>query len=460
MKNKRIIVILLLSILIIPFVINADNYMSGDIDGNNIIASIDYILVKKHILQLSLLQGDQIKRADINNDNNINTSDYIMIKKIILGYDVTIPVTSVTLNKTDINLDVGKTESLTATITPSNAKNKNVTFSSSDNNIATVDQNGLVTAKKGGTATITVKTSDGEKAATCTITIKSKSDPIVPTSIYKQYESNTLKWYIRKTTYYYLTYIWMEDPYNQIKKLEANTAAYGKIYTDDELNKAGLSPVRRDVGQMMNAYISNGMIDINKSAIGYNGSAFYVNGAWDPPIPFYHNRADSWIDLQDGILTRARFDDGVNTHAEILGIDKNGNLIDYGNSVTKAEREAFYKRITNDKAKNTWTSTPILIKNGTNISYESDAANRQAICQIDSNNYVMLTTIYGMGLHQVGKVFSDLGCINAYNLDGGGSTSFFYKMNGDRSAKQIKCSDGKDRNVCRTIIEGIYFTEK
>jgi len=84
---------------------------------------------------------------------------------------VTASVTGVSLNKTSITLTAGGSEILTATVTPSNATNKGVTWSSSNTSVATVDNNGKVTAKAGGTATITVKTNDGNKTATCKVTV-------------------------------------------------------------------------------------------------------------------------------------------------------------------------------------------------------------------------------------------------------------------------------------------------
>jgi uncharacterized protein YjdB len=84
-----------------------------------------------------------------------------------------VAVTGVSLNKTSLTLTAGGSETLTATVSPSNATNKNVTWSSNNTNVATVDANGNVTAKTTGTATITVKTEDGDKTATCRVTVSS-----------------------------------------------------------------------------------------------------------------------------------------------------------------------------------------------------------------------------------------------------------------------------------------------
>ncbi|MBQ6843312.1 MAG: Ig-like domain-containing protein [Agathobacter sp.] len=81
-----------------------------------------------------------------------------------------VAVKKVKLNKSKANLGVGKTFTLKATITPTNATNQKLTWSSSNKKIATVDKNGKVKGVKAGTATITVKAANGKKA-TCKVTV-------------------------------------------------------------------------------------------------------------------------------------------------------------------------------------------------------------------------------------------------------------------------------------------------
>lgn len=89
----------------------------------------------------------------------------------------TVSVTSVTLDKTSLTLDVGGSDTLTATVEPDNATTKTVTWSTSDKNVATVN-NGVVTAVGAGKATITATTADGSGvSATCTVTV---NGPVVP----------------------------------------------------------------------------------------------------------------------------------------------------------------------------------------------------------------------------------------------------------------------------------------
>ena len=93
-----------------------------------------------------------------------------------------IPVSSIDLNKTTITLVVGETEQLTATVTPTNATNKNVAWSSSNTSVTTVDATGLVTAVSAGTAIITVTTQDGNYTATCEVMV---TQPVTGISLSK-----------------------------------------------------------------------------------------------------------------------------------------------------------------------------------------------------------------------------------------------------------------------------------
>ena len=82
-----------------------------------------------------------------------------------------VPVTGVTLDQTELDLFTGASATLTATVKPSDATDKTVTWSSDNEAVATVDENGKVTAVGEGEATITVTTTDGSKTATCQVTV-------------------------------------------------------------------------------------------------------------------------------------------------------------------------------------------------------------------------------------------------------------------------------------------------
>lgn len=113
------------------------------------------------------------------NDEIFQGSNVSCTPSITLGEASTnVAVESVTLDKSSVELDLNgtTTATLTATVTPSDATDKTVTWTTSDANVATVE-NGVVTAKKVGTATITAKA--GEKSATCEVTV-TDSTPVAP----------------------------------------------------------------------------------------------------------------------------------------------------------------------------------------------------------------------------------------------------------------------------------------
>ncbi|UBY94639.1 Ig-like domain-containing protein [Bifidobacterium pseudolongum] len=101
------------------------------------------------------------------------------------GPVITIPVESVTINEGDsmsIDLGTSRTAKLSATVAPSNASNKKVTWSSSNEQIATVDSKGNVKANKAGTVTITAKA--GDKTSTITITVTGELNLPTTTTVY------------------------------------------------------------------------------------------------------------------------------------------------------------------------------------------------------------------------------------------------------------------------------------
>ncbi len=92
-----------------------------------------------------------------------------------------INVTGVTVSPKTNNLETGSTRQLNATVEPSNATNKSVTFTSTDDAVATVSSSGLVTAVAEGTATITVTTDDGDHTDTATVNVTApEPEPEVP----------------------------------------------------------------------------------------------------------------------------------------------------------------------------------------------------------------------------------------------------------------------------------------
>ena len=98
-----------------------------------------------------------------------------------------VPVTGITLDQTEITLEIDETETLTATLTPDNATDKTVTWTVAPSGVVSVDDNGNVTALKDGTATITA-TANG-KSATCSVTVNA---PLTNAQVLKFLNDNVL----------------------------------------------------------------------------------------------------------------------------------------------------------------------------------------------------------------------------------------------------------------------------
>lgn len=97
---------------------------------------------------------------------------------------VTTPVKSVKLDKTSVTLDKGKTATLKATVSPSTASDKGVTWTSSNTKVATVSA-GKITAVGAGKATITVVTKSGKKKATCVVTVNAPASTTTQAAVVK-----------------------------------------------------------------------------------------------------------------------------------------------------------------------------------------------------------------------------------------------------------------------------------
>ena len=157
-----------------------DNNIIGDVNADGKVNTLDYILIRKHILGIIALNNNQKQRADTNGDGKINTNDYITIRKVILyGTFITHPkdntnvnVTGISLNILNKDMDAGSTFQLIPTILPNNANNKSVSYISSNPSVVEVANDGIITAKHNGKAIITATTIDGNKTATCNITVK------------------------------------------------------------------------------------------------------------------------------------------------------------------------------------------------------------------------------------------------------------------------------------------------
>ena len=140
---------------------------------------------------------------DMNASNTSYASGLDVCIKAYTNEITVVPETGITLNHTTASLESGKSLQLKATVAPTTATYKGVTYTSSDTSLATVDANGLVMANatgKSGTVTITATSEYAKKTATCTITILPISSVIPNDSVI----NNTTGWVLYNNIWYYL----------------------------------------------------------------------------------------------------------------------------------------------------------------------------------------------------------------------------------------------------------------
>ena len=130
--------------------------------------------MKKLCLILTVLYafGANCSAQSLNIAQNLLTGDNSTF------YVAPVPATGVTLNRRSVSVMKDRTITLTATVEPADAANKNVTWSSSDQSVATVN-NGVVTGVATGNAKITVTTEDGKHTASCTVTVTTSLPPVL-----------------------------------------------------------------------------------------------------------------------------------------------------------------------------------------------------------------------------------------------------------------------------------------
>lgn len=114
--------------------------------------------------------GEAIWSGDWKELNHYGANENWIIDFTPIKISVKIPVTGITLSKTELSIEVGKSATLTPMISPLNATNQAVTWKSSDSTIATV-VNGVITGQKSGSAVISVTTEDGGYTASCKVTV-------------------------------------------------------------------------------------------------------------------------------------------------------------------------------------------------------------------------------------------------------------------------------------------------
>ena len=278
------------------------------------------------------------------------------------------------------------------------------------------------------------------------------AQPIKPDAsenVVKQEETETLKVYITKKGSYYLTRVWMVDPYSQINKQDASP--YGKsLSRPSELLKAAIN--------------SKGLQ--NKLIVGMNASGFYLKDTYDASsvsrYPAFDRTSVGTIVITDGQVVRNAYTKAFKTWY-LAGIDKDNNLRIFEDLRASSDSELNAKKAWADSVissgiRNTFSFASPLIENGSESSNTTSMPSpggkpkRQAICQVNTNNFAFITGS-DLSRSDLINIMKGLNCQTGTNLDGGGSIALLFKPS---SSSNIETVIGNGRS----LTEVLYIVEQ
>ena len=285
----------------------------------------------------------------------------------------------------------------------------------------------------------------------CRIVDNSFLVPIKPSigeNIIKQAETDKLKVYITKKDSYYITRIWAYNPHKQLSKFDSPD--YGNtLYTPGKLLQMAIN--------------TNNFND--KLLVGFNASGFYLKDTYDASsvakYSAYNKTSVGTLVITNGKVIRNAYDKAYKTWF-VAGVDSDNILRIFTDSVTSTSSEINSKKqwaqeVINSGIRNTFTFASPLVINGiasnvtTSMPSVSAKLNRQAICQVNTNNFVLITGS-NLNRNDLINIMLDLNCQTGTNLDGGGSIALLFK---DKSSDKIETIIGNGRS----LTEVGYFSE-
>ena len=343
-----------------------------------------------------------------------------------------IEVTGVKVDKKKTTLTEGETKELTASVVPSNASNQTLTWSSSNNNIVTVDD-GKLKAIKEGTATVKVTSYNG-KYKEVTVVVKPK-EVIYPAitddskyhkgTVVATHTSATLKYRIQSYGNNDYVLVWVKDAN---KQWNSALPELGKAFKAETLLSSEVSSY---------GYQSKGLVATN--------GGFFWDGWGDSPCTvFIINKGKVIRDL--GSTNKRQYG--------VFGITKDGEIKTYGFSASDSNNNQKVKQqLINDGVRNTFTMVGTIIDRDGSMSTDTGGTNnRTVLCEVNKNNFV----IYSGGSLPFGGIAKELknsyGCKMAVNLDGGGSRKLYYKVGSGSITRRF----GGDR----AVPDMMYFVEQ
>ena len=438
----------------------------------------------------------------------------------------------------------GNTVTFKAKVEPSSVSQE-VTWTSSNSNIAKVDTTGKVTAVKQGVVTITATSKNNTKIKTSVIV---KVQPTLSningsgqSSLKVEYESSTLKYWLERPsgTHYVVTHIWVEDAKSQMKVALTTPKSSGSNYPREI--QIGGTIINNEIKNK--GYQNKGLVAVNASPMNDGNlvkkSPVKWRGTQDIPLVINDGkviRNSVKISISSSELTSTeKTNYNYNSYSSLSSYNSDNKMLStfsryvvfldkstgnlnyrwfynpflYGNSKWISDRNAKYEKDkettrikdasyylkANDNNANyviknadyTFGFSPRLIVNGESANPDaSKKANRQALCQIDAHNFILITShldgkssesnsdssskyfcgplingkcprvTWGLTLNDLSNIMVKYGCKTGVNLDGGGSTTYYYKnTKGTSSATRLPIQKEN-----RGLADMLYFVEQ
>ena len=387
------------------------------------------------------------------NHLNIEVSDEIMETIVTQNGEYTFYIYNVLGHREEINVKVDNIDKVSPLVTCKGSvsgKNKTYILEASDaSGIAKYKYGGkdyndgiITTLNNNEDDLVSVYDNAGNVTkVTCEYSNIKKKGKIIA-----NYSSPTLKYWIEKpASTYTITHIWLKDGYTQMR-----TAVNEKIGV--------LETAKKILEREQSSYKSKGMIAINASAfvMKLTNPLIKYNNAWK-------YSSDAPIIIANGELLRDFTNQSLpSTLYPVYGLKDTGYLGYYNfdggdNSIDKNKKTL--EAIKADGILYTFSFNPILVINNESKVNMTSKNIRQALCQIDRNNFVIISNINpttkrkkGLSFQELADIMVSLDCKFGVNLDGGGSLSFYYKT-ASSDLQTIKSSN-------RKIADVLYFVEQ
>jgi uncharacterized protein YjdB len=151
--------------------VDKDVNVGGDVNIKGSVTVDEDVNVKGDVK----VDGDVVVGGDVIVDGKVEDPKVVDDGKGGAPVDTTVHASGITVSPSNLDLKIGESSYATATVSPSNATNKNINWTSNNSSIATVNSNGQIVGKSVGTAVITATSVDGGYSDTCIVTVKTST---------------------------------------------------------------------------------------------------------------------------------------------------------------------------------------------------------------------------------------------------------------------------------------------